>query len=206
MYVPSHFAETDPSKLHLFIDQHPFGLLVSQIDGVPFATHLPFLLDRAAGSKGILIGHTAKANPHWRQLAGQQVLCVFNGPHAYVSPSWYEAENVVPTWNYVAVHVYGRAKLIEEPRELVALVHRLTERMEQPRTMPWTFDADDPFISRLAAGIVGFQIDIDRIEGKWKLTQNHSAERRHKVIAALRELGGEDAFGIANLMEQGLTS
>jgi transcriptional regulator len=201
MYIPAHFAETDVAALHGFIEQNPFGLLISQLDGVPFATHLPFLLDR---STNILLGHVAKPNPHWRQLVGQEVLCIFNGPHAYISPSWYEAEKTVPTWNYVAVHVYGRATLIEEPRERVALVQRLTERMEQSLPKPWTFDESDPHVHALAAGIVGFRIAVDRIEGKWKLNQNHSAERRRKVIARLREQGGDDANEIARRIEQTL--
>lgn len=204
MYIPAHFAESDLAILHDFIEQHPFGLLVSQFDGAPFATHLPFLLERSPDSNGVLLGHVAKANPHWRQLGGQEVLCIFNGPHAYISPGWYQAERVVPTWNYVAVHFYGRATLIEEPSQLASLVHRLTEHMEFSRPAPWTFDEADSYIRRLATGIVGFRIAIDRIEGKWKLNQNHPPDRRRKVVAALREQGGDDALAIADLIEKTL--
>src|SRR5262245_24231491 len=98
MYFPASFAETDPGKLHDFIEQHSFGTLVSQVDGLPFATHLPFLLERTSGPHGTLVGHTAQANPQWRELAGQTTLAIFSGPHAYISPTWYEAEQVVPTW------------------------------------------------------------------------------------------------------------
>ena len=199
MYIPAHFAETDVGAMYGFIEQNPFGLLISQLDRAPFATHLPFLLDR---SVGVLLGHVAKSNPQWRQLVGQEVLCVFHGPHAYVSPSWYEAEKVVPTWNYIAVHLYGRATLIEETSELINLVRRLTECMEQAMPSPWTFDESDPNISRLSAGIVGFRIAIERVEGKWKLNQNHPAERRRKVIAKLRAQSGKDANEIAELMER----
>src|SRR4051794_35885289 len=115
MYVPAHFEQTDLATLHAFIEDHSFGLLTSMLDGRLFASHLPFLLDRQAGPFGSLLGHVAKANPQWRQLAGQEVFVVFSGPHAYVSPTWYEAEHVVPTWNYVAVHAYGRCRLIEDP-------------------------------------------------------------------------------------------
>src|SRR5438874_6033211 len=104
MYIPHAFAETDRTRLHDFIEQHSFGLLVSQFDGQPFASHLPFLLERTAGPKGCLIGHMARANPQWQQLGGQSGLAIFSGPHVYVSPTWYESEQVVPTWNYVAVH------------------------------------------------------------------------------------------------------
>jgi transcriptional regulator len=205
MYIPAHFRETDIATLYAFIDEHLFGLLVSQLEGAPFVTHLPFLLDRDAGPNGTLLGHVARPNPQWRELAGQPVLCVFNGPHAYVSPTWYDADKVVPTWNYVAVHVYGRATLIEEPRELVKLVSRLTERMEQHMPTPWKFDESDPFVNRMAAGIVGFRIEIERIEGKWKLNQNHPPERRRRVIVALRERGGEDAIEIAELIKRDLS-
>src|SRR5205807_1335826 len=113
MYIPAAFAEPDLRKLHDFIERHSFGMLVSSVDGAPFATHLPFLLDRDGGPHGTLIGHMARANPHWREAAGQTGLAIFSGPHAYVSPSWYEAEQVVPTWNYTAVHASGRIQVIE---------------------------------------------------------------------------------------------
>jgi transcriptional regulator len=204
MYIPAHFNETDIAVLCQFIDEHPFALLVSQADGAPFVTHLPLVLDQDAGPNGTLLGHVARPNPQWRELAGQKVLCVFNGPHAYISPTWYDADKVVPTWNYVAVHIYGHATLIEDPLELVNLVSRLTERMERQLPAPWKFDEADPFVNRLAAGIVGFRIEIERIEGKWKLNQNHPPERRRKVIGALRERGGEDAMQIADLIEHDL--
>ena len=115
MYVPTAFAETDEGKLHEFMQAYSFGLLVSTHGGEPFATHLPFLLDRNAGPHGTLVGHMARANPHWHDLEGQTVLAVFSGPHAYISPTWYESENVVPTWNYVAVHAYGICRLVNDP-------------------------------------------------------------------------------------------
>jgi transcriptional regulator len=204
MYVPPHFAVVELPTLHAFIDRHPFGLLVSQLDGAPFATHLPFLLDRQASPRGTLLGHVARQNPQWQPLAGQQVLCIFSGPHAYVSPTWYQSEKVVPTWNYAAVHVYGRVRLIEDPDALIALVGRLTDRFEHDMPAPWSFDPDGPFVRKLATQIVGFSVEIDWIEGKWKLNQNHPAERRRRVIAALREQGYEDAREIADLMERGL--
>jgi transcriptional regulator len=204
MYVPRHFAVEDLPTLHAFIDGHPFGLLVSQHDGEPFATHLPFLLDRGTGPHGTLLGHLARQNPQWRELGGRRALCIFNGPHAFVSPTWYQAEKVVPTWNYVAVHAYGRAEVVEEPDALLALVARLTDRFERDMPVPWSVDPGEPFLRKVASQIVGFRIEIDRIEGKWKLNQNHPAERRRRVIAALREQGYEDARQIADLMERGL--
>jgi transcriptional regulator len=202
MYVPAHFAVADTARLHEFIEQYPFGLLVSQQDGAPFATHLPFLLDRDAAPNGALVGHVARQNPQWRNLADQTVMCVFSGPHAYISPTWYQSDRVVPTWNYVAVHAYGRVRLLDDPDTLVNLVQRLTDRFERDMPAPWRFDAGEPHIQRLAAQIVGFRIDIERVEGKWKLNQNHPPERRQRVIAGLREQGYEDAREIANLMER----
>ncbi len=204
MYVPPHFAETDPATLHAFIERHSFGLLVSQVDGVPFATHLPFLLDRNAGPHGTLIGHVARANPHWQALREQTSLVVFSGPHAYISPTWYETANVVPTWNYTAVHAYGRAELVEDQNQLLEIVQRSVAVYESTMPRPWTLDTNGPFAERLLAQIVGFRIPIDRIEGKWKLNQNHPVERREKVIRALEERGGEDAQAIAALMRQTL--
>ncbi len=201
MYVPSHFAESDPATLHAFIERHSFGLLVSMVDGVPFATHLPLLLDRTAGPHGALLGHVARANPQWWELAEQTALAVFSGPHAYVSPSWYEADLVVPTWNYTAVHAYGRPELVEGRDALLAIVRRSVAVYEAALPHPWALDTTGPFVDRMLAQIVGFRIEISKIEGKWKLNQNHPAERRVKVIRALRERGGEDALGIAEMMQ-----
>jgi transcriptional regulator len=204
MYVPAHFAETDLVTLHQFIKDHPFGMLVSQHGGEPFVTHLPFLLERSASPNGTLLGHVARQNPQWHQLAGQNALAVFHGPHAYISPTWYQAEKVVPTWNYVAVHAYGPVELIEEPGALIELVRELTRVSEQAMPSPWTFDPADSFVRRLATQIVGFRLPIARLEGKWKLNQNHPEERRRRVVAALRAQGGDDAKQVAELMQRGL--
>ena len=125
MYIPAAFAETDLTRLHDFIEQNSFGLLVSQVDGLPFASHLPFLLERTAGPHGTLVGHMARANPQWREAGGQTALAIFSGPHAYISPTWYEAEQVVPTWNYTAVHAYGRVQIIEDEDALLEIVQEV---------------------------------------------------------------------------------
>jgi transcriptional regulator len=204
MYVPPHFAETDPSVLHDFIDAHSFGLLVSQLGGEPFATHLPFLLDRAAGPYGTLVGHVARANPHWRELAGAPALAVFSGPHVYVSPTWYEAEPAVPTWNYVAVHAAGRAELVEDRGKLLDIVARSVAVYESGMPRPWQLDRDSTYVDRLLAQIVGFRVRVEKLEGKWKLNQNHPAERRAKVVRALEVAGGENSLGIAAAMRRTL--
>lgn len=204
MYSPRAFQESDLHTLHEFVERHSFGLLISQHDGSPFATHLPFLLDRTSGRFGTLLGHVARANPQWEQCVGQQILAVFSGPHAYVSPSWYEAEHVVPTWNYVAVHAYGRAELVEDDDGLLDIVRRSVEVYERSMPRPWSLGEADTFVDRLLKQIVGFRIEVERIEGKWKLNQNQPAERREKVVRALVERGDEHSNAIAALMRQQL--
>jgi transcriptional regulator len=201
MYIPAAFAEADRTRLHDFIEQNSFGVLVSQVGGRPFATHLPFLLDRTAGPHGTLVGHMARANPQWREAAGHTALAIFSGPHAYISPTWYETEQVVPTWNYTAVHAYGQVEIIEEKGALLEIVQRSVRVYEQAMPRPWSFDASTTFVERLLAQIVGFRIEVEKIEGKFKLNQNHPAERRQKVIRALRQRGGDDAVAVAALMQ-----
>jgi transcriptional regulator len=204
MYVPAAFAQTDLATLHGFIEQHSFGLLVTQVGGWPFATHLPFLLDRAAGAQGTLIGHVARANPQWKEAGGQTALAVFSGPHAYISPSWYESEDVVPTWNYVAVHVYGKVQIIEGRDRLLEIVASMVTEYERSLPEHWSLGQRNTYLERMLAQIVGFRIEIDRIEGKWKLNQNHPPERREKVMRALHARGGENAEAVAELMKAGL--
>ncbi|HTU93160.1 MAG TPA: FMN-binding negative transcriptional regulator [Gemmataceae bacterium] len=206
MYIPAAFAEPDPTKLHDFIEQNSFGLLVSQVDGLPFATHLPFLLQRTTGPHGALVGHVARANPHWQEAGGQTALAIFSGPHAYISPTWYEAEQVVPTWNYTAVHAYGKVQIIEDEAALLDIVREMVRVYEQGMPRPWSFDPSSTFMERLLGQIVGFRIEIDKIEGKFKLNQNHPAERRKKVIRTLRQRSDENAQAIAALMQAMLPS
>lgn len=201
MYTPAAFAEADLPKLHDFIEGHSFGVLISQ--ALEFtASHLPFLLDRQQGPQGRLIGHMANANPQWRQANGNPVLVVFSGPHAYISPSWYGEENVVPTWNYVAVHVYGTLRVIEDTGVLIQIIQETVERYEQSLPRPWTYRGSAEFLGRLMGMIVGFEIDIDRIEGKWKLSQNHSPQRRERLIQGLLTSADPGAHALARLMQK----
>jgi transcriptional regulator len=205
MYIPPSFAETDLNTLHDFIEQHSFATLVSHGDDDLVATHLPLLLERETGAQGRLIGHMARANQFWQQAEGQNVLTLFSGPHTYISPSWYKDKNVVPTWNYVTVHVHGRLRLTEGKSELLEIVQRYVKFYEAGMTQPWSLDNAEPnFIDGLLDAIVGFTIDIDHIEGKWKLNQNHDRQRRENVIQGLKETGSEEKQAIANLMEASL--
>jgi transcriptional regulator len=201
MYIPAAFAETDLTRLHEFIERNSFGALVSQVDGLPLASHVPFLLERTTGPHGTLVGHMARANPQWRDLAGQTVLAIFSGPHTYISPTWYESEQVVPTWNYTAVHAYGRVKVTEDKHALLDIVQRSVDIYEQAMPRPWSFDHSSTFVERMLAQIVGFRIDIEKIEGKWKLNQNHPVDRRKKVIHVLQQRSDENAQAIAALMQ-----
>lgn len=201
MYIPTAFAENDVTKLHDFIEQNSFGLLVSQVNGLPFASHLPFLLDRHEGSQGRLVGHMARTNPQWVEVGGQTTLVIFSGPHAYISPTWYEAEQVVPTWNYVSVHAYGNVQVIEDEASLLDIVQRSVRVYERSMPQPWSFDGSSTFVKRLLAQIIGFRIEIGKLEGKWKLNQNHPVERRRKVVGALQEQGDENSLAIAAVMQ-----
>lgn len=200
MYVPPAFARTDPAELFAFVEAHSFAALVSTRDGAPFASHLPLLLDRAAGPHGTLVGHMARANPQWRDLDGRPALAVFSGPHAYVSPAWYGAEGVVPTWNYVAVHATGTFRLVDEPDAVTGIVAATVATYERGRPAPWQLDATAEYVRRLADGIVGFRVEVERLEGKWKLSQNQPAELRVKVAAALEGSADPDAREVARLM------
>ncbi len=200
MYVPTAFQQSDLATLHAFMEQYSFALLCSTVEaGIPFASHLPLLLDRQSG---VLVGHMARANPQWRHADGRPILAVFSGPHVYVSPSWYEAEQVVPTWNYAAVHVNGVLHAIHERDALLRIVQDAIAHFEGDGPQAWRLDAPAEFIDRMLKGIVGFRIEITGIEGKWKLSQNQPADRREKVRRALREQGGEEAASIAELMER----
>ncbi len=193
MYVPQHFAENEPATLAAFIDEHGFGTLVTSVAGAPFASHVPFLYDREAGS---LHCHLARANPQWRHFAeSPRVLAIFAGPHSYVSPTWY-VEAGVPTWNYAVVHVTGTARAVDDPDLTARHVEALAARYERGRAAPWVPSYD----RRRLAGIVGVEIHVESMEGKWKLSQNRSAADRAGVVAQLTASGRDNDGALATLM------
>ena len=202
MYVPTHFAESNLVELHDAMERYSFATLISQAGGEPFASHLPLLLERDTAPNGTLIGHMARANPQWQEAAGQRVLAGFSGPHAYISPTWYAADKTVPTWNYVAVHAYGRLELIEDLAEAEAVLRSTIETYEAAQPSPWKLEESPEFVTRLTQQIVAFRIPIERIEGKWKLNQNHPPERRAKVIAELESRSDQNSREIARLMRE----
>lgn len=200
MYNPSSFAVIDLGQLHRWIEAYSFATVVSAAGGLE-ASHLPLLLDREAGPRGTLVGHFARANPHWRQADGQPALAIFHGPHAYISPRWYENPSLVPTWNYVVVHAHGRLEVVEDPDATLALVRRMTAHYEAAFDEPWQLAADETSLRKLVEQIVAFRLPIEWLEGKAKLSQNHPPERRQRVATGLRELGGDAERQIAEWME-----
>ena len=187
MYTPELFREDDPDRLRALVARYPFAALVSGSAGALEVSHLPFLLERRPDGQELLLGHMARANPHWRSLAGQTATVLFQGPHGYISPSWYEEAQAVPTWNYAAVHVTGTIRLIEEPDALLQILARLVEKAEARFERPWRLDPNDAWTRALTAGIVGFEIAIARIEGKFKLSQNRPVASQRKVVRTLGE-------------------
>ncbi len=173
------------------------------------ASHVPVLLDEGEGPHGALRGHIARANQQWRRAAlDTPALAIFLGPDAYISPAWYATKKatgrVVPTWNYVAVHAYGRVEFFDDPERLLAIVTALTRRHEGRRPEPWAVDdAPADFIAAQLRGIVGFRLPIERLEGKWKLSQNRAPEDRRGAVAGLRAEGGAAEAAIAALIEEG---
>ena len=189
MYLPEYFEETNPERISALIEGHPLGTLVTALNGIPFASHLPFLHERGAGSQGRLVGHMARANPQWRHFSsGAEVLAVFQGPHAYVSPSWYASPGV-PTWNYAVVHVRGRPAIIEGEAELEGLLERLTHVHESSRPNPWKAELSGGRRAKLLGAIVGFEIEITSMQAKFKLSQNRPPEDRRRVAQELRQSG-----------------
>lgn len=190
MYLPRSYAEHDVDRLHDFVQMNPFGALVTASADGMFATHLPLLLDRTRGERGTLEGHLARANEHHRRATDQEALVIFNGPDAYVTPAWYPAKQqhgkVVPTWNYVAVHVYGTLAFVDDPAFLHRHLAALTAEHEAHREQPWGVeDAPPEFIAAQQRAIVGVELTITRIEGKWKMSQNRDDADIDGVVAGL---------------------
>ena len=197
MYTPKHFALDDVARQQALIADFPFAQLVTvDGDGLPHAAHLPFLHDN-----GRLDGHMAKANPQWRHFKpDREVLTIFSGPHGYISPTWYPSQPNVPTWNYVALHVYGIPRLIEDAAEKKARQARLVAAMESGFPEPWVMDLPEAYEQGMLAAIVTFDIEITRMEGKAKLSQNRKPEEIQGAIRGLRATGRDGDAQLADLM------
>ena len=205
MYLPAHFREDRLDVLHDFIERHPLGALVTATNGDLTADHLPMLLARTEGTKGTLHGHVARANPLWKSTeAGSEVLVIFGGANAYVSPSWYAEKaltgKVVPTWNYAVAHVRGRIRFHDDATRLHTLVSSLTDHHEQTQPSPWSVDdAPESYIDAMLKAIVGFEIEILDVVGKFKASQNKSDADRAGIRDALESRHANDVDELIRL-------
>ncbi|MEH7179779.1 FMN-binding negative transcriptional regulator [Neobacillus vireti] len=203
MYIPKHFKIDNDEVIYNFIEKNSFATLFSQHNGEPYATHLPLLLNK---EEGFLYGHFARPNEQWKDIENQNVLVIFQGPHCYISPSWYETNQAVPTWNYVAIHVYGQLEIVENEQEVYESLLDMVKKYEKPGSSYHLEDVDDKYIMGMSKGIVGFKIKISKIEGKAKLSQNHPTERQELVIKQLENSSDQNNLQIAELMKRNLLS
>lgn len=210
MYLPAYHREDRLDLQHDLIRAYPLGLLVVEGKEGLIANPIPFLLDADAAPKGLLKAHVARANPFWRNYdAAKEALVIFQGPQCYVSPNFYaskkETGKVVPTWNYVCVQAYGRLKVIDDKDWLIAQLRGLTAVHEATQEKPWSIDDAPPdFTAAMLEAIVGFEIEISRIEGKWKMSQNRLPGDRESLVAALREMSDQNALAVASLVAKSM--
>lgn len=207
MYAPSHFHETRLDVLHSLIERYPLGTLITVIDGEITANHVPFLIEGSDSGPGILKCHVAKANPVWRELSNhKELLVAFQGCNAYVSPSWYPSKyehgKAVPTWNYTVAHARGIAQTTTDREWLLQHVRQLSDTHEAKQVMPWQVsDAPTDYIDKMLGAIVGIEISLSSLEGKWKVSQNRSESDRVGVVAGLESMRSEDALAMSDIIQ-----
>ena len=206
MYIPKAFQVSDYRVLAEFIASNSFATLISSVQGSLFATHLPLILDQSQSSQGILLGHVARANRHWHAFDGQrEALAVFHGPHAYISPNWYASSSpAVPTWNYAVVHVYGAPRVVDDEQWLSDFVDRLVTIYEADKPQPWPGILPTDLRASLLKAIVGFTMDITRVEGKFKLGQNRSLDDQRAMVEHLEAQSDPVAQVLGTLTKQRL--
>jgi transcriptional regulator len=201
VYIPEHFAMTETTVAYKVIQENSFATLFSVHKGKPFATHLPLLLNK---EKTYLYGHFARSNTQWKDIQNQTVLSIFHGPHCYISPSWYETNQAVPTWNYVTLHVYGEVELIEDEHELMSSLNDMVLEYEAPDNSYRLQDVDVELLRGMTKEIQGFKIKINKMEGKAKLSQNHFLHRQELIIKQLEQIPFPNEQQIASLMKANL--
>ena len=192
MYTPTHFAEEDPDVLFAFMQEHPFATLITHDTSGPIASHLPVEITKSPGEGKLHIrGHLARDNPHW-ELFGSSArsLFIFHGPHNYISPAWYQSQNLVPTWNYAVVHAYGCPSVIEDPGDTRALLDALVDRFEEGRSQPWANHLDPSLMEGLQSSIVAFDCRVEELQGKFKLGQNRRIQDQESALEALEAEAG----------------
>ncbi|MDP1977334.1 FMN-binding negative transcriptional regulator [Undibacterium sp.] len=212
MYMPSHFSEERIEVLHALIQAHPLAALVSLQDGELAANHIPFLISAPTTEApyGVLRGHVARNNPVWQSAASaQDALLIFQGAQAYISPRWYEEKqrsgSVVPTYNYAVVHAHGPIRIVEDRQEFLRLLSDLSDNFERKFDQPWKVsDAPAEYVDRMMDMIVGIEIPVRRISGKWKTSQNKSTQDRVNMVDGLREKQDPASHALADVMEQQL--
>lgn len=198
MYTPKHFEITDPALMLSLMREFSFATLVSVHEGVPFATHMPFVVE----SEHLLSSHIARNNPQWTSFAeNKEVLVIFQGDHSFISPSWYEKHPSVPTWNYMTVHAYGKPRIVEEGEAVKKLLHKLVLQYDQQWDM---LQLPQSYMDGMIKGIVAFEIELTRLEGKFKLSQNRSKADQQNVVAALGQSNHLSDQRIAQAMRQQL--
>ena len=201
MYNPKINQENDLTTQQDFMMAHNFAILVTQQDGQLNATHLPLVLDRERGDSGTLIGHMARANKQWQTFGDNEVMVIFNGPHAYISPTWYEEHPSVPTWNYATVHAYGVPHITEGRQATDDALHGLVKNQEKDRNPEWVMDLPTDYMDMMRKAIVAFEIKITRLEGKFKLSQNKTESEKQNVIAELLQSDYADDVATGELMQ-----
>lgn len=210
MYLPKHFEETRVEVLHALIRAHPLGALVVMTASGLDANHIPLEIDPDPAPLGTLRGHVARANPLWRDAAGDaEALVIFQGPDTYISPAWYatkqETGKVVPTWNYAVVHAHGAVRFIDDRAWLRAFVERLTKRHEAARPDPWDItDAPADYIDKQLGAIIGLEIPLTRLVGKWKASQNRPPQDREGAVEGLSREAGDAGAAMARLIRESM--
>lgn len=202
MYIPKYFKIDDEEVIYDFIEKNGFATVFSQHNGEPYATHLPLMLNE---SKNALFGHFARPNEQWKDIDDQQVLAVFQGPHCYISPTWYETTKAVPTWNYVSIHIYGKMEIVEDKKVIYNSLNDLVNKYESIDSIYNLDNVESSFIEGMSKGIVAFKLKITKIEAKAKLSQNHPVERQKLIIKHLEDTPQQDNIQIASLMKRNLT-
>lgn len=206
MYNPSHFEETRTDVMHELMRQYPLATVIASTAAGLVADHIPLQVVMTDEKKGKLIGHVARANPLWQIDPETELLIVFQGAQCYISPNWYASKpssggKVVPTWNYAVVHVRGKLRALHEAHEILPILNALTQRHESSQAHPWSVnDAPPDYIEKLLGAIVGFEIDITHMQGKWKVSQNRLKQDRASTSAALMQLGTTNGRVMARLI------
>ncbi|HEY2040141.1 MAG TPA: FMN-binding negative transcriptional regulator [Edaphobacter sp.] len=209
MYIPKHHEETRIDVIDHLIRSHPLASLVTMGSSGLFASHLPMVLHRSSHEKAVLRGHLSRANRQWKEFSPEiQALAIFSGPEHYITPAWYpekaESGKVVPTWNYAVVHAYGSLRVISDSDWLLAHLHSLTDTNETSQPIPWSVnDAPKDFINSLLNGIVGIELEMERLEGKWKVSQNQTSQTRSSVVQGLEDLGTDASLAMRDLVKEG---